>query len=153
MAHRRSAATSRAFRSLTTSSASLRSYGGGSLAPVPARSYVHTRVRLASCRTSLEPLHSSMLAPPVSRSTVGLPSPQQTSASCLVPSPTANFASIEGRAAGSADGEAAVAVAVAIVDALAIADALATEAADGVAPEDPGLPVQAAATRSGAASN
>src|SRR5829696_9840926 len=85
-----------------------------------------------------------MLAPPVSRSTAGLPSPQQTSASRLPSSATANFVSIEARAGGSLDGEAAVAVGLPAVT----ADGVGVRVVEGVT----GPPVQPVTTRSGTAS-
>src|SRR4051794_3732378 len=48
-----------------------------------------------------EPVHSSILTPPVSRRTDGLPAPQHTKCSCLPPSSTANDASMAGCVAGS----------------------------------------------------
>jgi hypothetical protein len=61
-----------------------------------------------------------MFAPPVSRSTVGLPSPQQTSANRLPSSPTANFPAIDGRDAGSAGDDATTALAGELANGLAV---------------------------------
>ncbi|SPE30457.1 hypothetical protein SBA2_510015 [Acidobacteriia bacterium SbA2] len=50
--------------------------GGGSLHPTPARSYQHARVMFASLVCTDDHAYPGSL-PPASRTTVGLPSPEQ----------------------------------------------------------------------------
>jgi len=108
-----------------TSSAVRGSFGAGSLPSQPARPYAQTRVSAARAPVKAAPLppKSEIPAPsgcPASRTTVGLPSPQQVRLSRRPPSSTSYKPSIVGLASGSGADDAVVCAVVVPVESVVV---------------------------------